>query len=41
MVAYPRQDWITKDWNKPVTILDQYSFSVADFIEKGGIDLPT
>ncbi len=40
MVARPQQDWITKDWDKPVIILDQYSFSVADLIEKGGIDLP-
>ena len=40
-VAYPQQDWITKDWDKPVTILDQYSFSVADLIKKGGIDLPS
>ncbi len=39
-VAYPQQDWITKDWDKPVTILEQYSFSVADLIKKGDIDLP-
>ncbi len=41
MVARPEQDWVTKDWSKPITILDQYSFSVADLIEKGGIELPS
>ena len=39
-IAHPQQDWITKDWNKPVTILNQYTFSVADLIEAGGIELP-
>jgi Uma2 family endonuclease len=41
MVAHPQQDWITKDWDKPVTLLDQYSFSMADLIKKGGIELPS
>lgn len=40
MVARPQQDWVIKDWDKPVTILNAYSFSVADLIEKGGIGLP-
>ena len=41
MVARPQQDWLIKDWSKPVTLLDQYTFSVADLIEKGGIKLPS
>lgn len=40
MVAQSGQDRITKDWDKPVTILDQYSFSVADLLKRGGIGLP-
>ncbi len=40
-VAYPQQDWITKDWDKPITILNQYRFSVAELIKKGGIELPS
>ena len=40
MVAEPQQDWVIKNWDKPVTILDQYEFSVAALIEKGGIKLP-
>lgn len=41
MIARPEQDWVIKDWSRPITILDQYSFSVADLIKKGGIDLPS
>ena len=40
MVARPGKDWVTKDWNKPVTILDQYTFTVSDLIKQGGIALP-
>ena len=40
MVVRPQQDWITKDWSKPVTLLNEYQFSVANLIEQGGIELP-
>ena len=41
MVARPQQDWIIQDWSKPVTLLEQYTFSIADLIEKDGIKLPS
>ncbi len=40
MSALPQQDWITKNWQKPVTLLNQYTFSVADLLSKEGIELP-
>lgn len=41
IVAHAQQDWITKDWHKPVTLLSQYTFSVADLLKAGDIELPS
>ncbi|MGB3850586.1 MAG: Uma2 family endonuclease [Tunicatimonas sp.] len=40
-VAYPQQDWLTKDWSKPVNLLGTYSFSLAELLEAEGIKLPS
>ena len=39
-VSHPQQDWLTKDWSKPVNLLGTYSFSLADLLKAEGIDLP-
>lgn len=39
-IAHPQQDWITRDWSKPVTLLNAYTFSVAKLLEAEGIELP-
>ena len=40
MSTLPQQDWITKDWNKPVTLLGEYTFSAADLLKAEDIELP-
>ena len=36
-VATAQQDWITHDWNKPITILPNVACNLADLLAKRGI----
>lgn len=39
MVATPGEDWLIKDWNKDVEIMDGHLFNIATYLEKEGIKL--
>ncbi|MFN4146519.1 MAG: Uma2 family endonuclease [Runella sp.] len=39
MVARPGQDWVISDWDKTITILDEYSFSMKGLLDQNGFKL--
>jgi Uma2 family endonuclease len=39
LTAKPGQDWILSDWEKTITVLNQYSFSLADLLQKEGLSV--
>lgn len=39
MVAVAGEDWLIKDWNKDVEIMDGHLFNIATYLEKEGIKL--
>lgn len=38
MVAVPGQDWLTKDWNQDIELLDGKYFNVGHYLESEGIE---
>ncbi len=38
MVAEPGQDWLTKDWNQDIELLDDKSFNVGSYLAEEGIE---
>lgn len=40
MIARQQQDWITMDWQKSVTLLEQYTFSITALLKAEGVTLP-
>lgn len=39
LVAHPNQDWVLSDWDKNVTLLGEYQFSLANLLQKDGFKL--
>lgn len=39
LTAKPGQDWIISDWERNITVLNQYTFSLADLLRKEGMSL--
>jgi Uma2 family endonuclease len=37
MVAVPEQDWLTRDWNQDVELLDAKFFNIAGYLESEGV----
>jgi len=39
MIAYPDQPWLTTNWDQPVQLLENYTFSLAALLQQEGIQL--
>lgn len=39
MIVHPDQPWMTTDWDQPVQLLENYTFSLAALLQQEGIQL--
>lgn len=39
MIARPGQPWMTTDWDQPVQLLENYTFSLTELLQQEGIQL--